>query len=96
MLLALASDFFGSAFGAGSFSGSVLHDIFSGIRVVKAYRTERKEEARYDDAISKERDIEMKNEMIFVVPANSEIKSMDDLKGKTVGVQTGSTAQEIL
>ena len=38
----------------------------------------------------------MKNEMIFVVPANSEIKSMDDLKGKTVGVQTGSTAQEIL
>ncbi len=50
---------------AGSFSGSVLHDIFSGIRVVKAYRTERKEEARYDDAITKERDIEMKNEMIF-------------------------------
>lgn len=38
----------------------------------------------------------MKNEMIFVVPADSEIKSMDDLEGKTVGVQTGSTAQEIL
>ena len=38
----------------------------------------------------------MKNEMIFVVPANSDIKSMDDLSGKTVGVQTGSTAQEIL
>ena len=38
----------------------------------------------------------MKNEMIFVVPANSDIKSMDDLKGKTIGVQTGSTAQEIL
>ena len=50
---------------AGSFSGSVLHDIFSGIRVVKAYRTEKKEEARYDEAASKERDIEMKNETVF-------------------------------
>lgn len=38
----------------------------------------------------------MKNEMIFVVPGSSDIKSMDDLKGKTVGVQTGSSAQEIL
>ena len=38
----------------------------------------------------------MKNEMIFVVPADSDIKSMDDLAGKTIGVQTGSTAQEIL
>lgn len=41
-------------------------------------------------------DAYMKNEMIFVVPAKSEIKSMDDLSGKTVGVQSGSTAQEIL
>ncbi|MBQ8960942.1 MAG: amino acid ABC transporter substrate-binding protein [Ruminococcus sp.] len=38
----------------------------------------------------------MQNEMIFVVPANSSVKSMDDLSGKTVGVQSGSTAQEIL
>lgn len=38
----------------------------------------------------------MKNEMIFVVPGDSEIKSMDDLAGKTIGVQTGSTAQTIL
>ncbi|MBR1833837.1 MAG: amino acid ABC transporter substrate-binding protein [Ruminiclostridium sp.] len=38
----------------------------------------------------------MKNEMIFVVPGNSDVKTMDDLKGKTVGVQTGSSAQEIL
>ncbi|MBR6984436.1 MAG: amino acid ABC transporter substrate-binding protein [Ruminococcus sp.] len=38
----------------------------------------------------------MKNEMIFVVPADSKVKSMDDLSGKTVGVQAGSTAQEIL
>ena len=38
----------------------------------------------------------MKNEMIFVVPADSDIKSMDDLSGKTIGVQTGSSAQDIL
>jgi polar amino acid transport system substrate-binding protein len=38
----------------------------------------------------------MKNEMIFVVPGNSTAKAIDDLKGMTVGVQTGSTAQEIL
>ena len=38
----------------------------------------------------------MKNEMIFVVPADSDIKSMDDLIGKTIGVQTGSSAQDIL
>ncbi|MBQ4466030.1 MAG: amino acid ABC transporter substrate-binding protein [Oscillospiraceae bacterium] len=38
----------------------------------------------------------MENEMIFVVPADSEIKSLDDLTDKTIGVQLGSTAEEIL
>ncbi len=38
----------------------------------------------------------MKNEMIFVVPGDSTVKTMDDLKGKTIGVQNGSSAQEIL
>ena len=38
----------------------------------------------------------MKNEMIFVVPGGSDVKTMNDLRGKTIGVQTGSTAQEIL
>ena len=38
----------------------------------------------------------MENEMIFVVPADSEIKTLDDLTDKTVGVQLGSTAEEIL
>ncbi len=38
----------------------------------------------------------MKNEMVFVVPGDSDIKQTEDLKGRTVGVQTGSTAQEIL
>ena len=34
--------------------------------------------------------------MIFVVPSDSDIKSLDDIKGKTVAVQLGSTAEEIL
>ncbi len=38
----------------------------------------------------------MNNEMIFTVPKDSGITSMDDLKGKTVGVQSGSSAEEIL
>lgn len=38
----------------------------------------------------------MKNSMVFVVGASSEAKGMDDLKGKTIAVQNGSTAQEIL
>lgn len=38
----------------------------------------------------------MKNSMVFVVPADSDAKSMDDLADKVIGVQNGSTAQEIL
>lgn len=38
----------------------------------------------------------MENEMIFVVPADSDIQGIADLEGKTVGVQLGSTAQDIL
>ncbi len=38
----------------------------------------------------------MTNKMVFVVPAKSEAKSMDDLKTAKIGVQNGSTAQEIL
>ena len=38
----------------------------------------------------------MQNEMVFVVNDSSEIKTRADLNGKTVGVQNGSTAQEIL
>ena len=34
--------------------------------------------------------------MIFVVGPSSEAKGMEDLKGKTIAVQNGSTAQEIL
>ena len=52
---------------AESRSGSVLYDIFSGIRVVKAYRTEKKEFERFDKAVSEERDIAIKNETVFNV-----------------------------
>lgn len=38
----------------------------------------------------------MKNAMVFVVPADSEAKSMDDLAEAKIGVQNGSSAQEIL
>lgn len=52
---------------AESRSGSVLYDIFSGIRVVKAHRTEKKELERFDRAITEERDIAIKNETLFNV-----------------------------
>ncbi len=38
----------------------------------------------------------MQNEMIFVVPGDSTIASLSDLTDKTIGVQTGSSAEEIL
>lgn len=38
----------------------------------------------------------MKNSMVFVIPGTSEVKKMKDLKKKTIAVQNGSSAQEIL
>lgn len=38
----------------------------------------------------------MKNELIFVVPSRSNAKTMKDLAGRKVGVQSGSTAQDAL
>ena len=38
----------------------------------------------------------MENDMIFTVNEDSDIQTLDDLKGKKVAVQNGSTAQEIL
>ena len=37
-----------------------------------------------------------KNKMVFVVNSDSDIDSLDDLNGKTVSVQNGSTAQKTL
>lgn len=44
---------------------TILHDIFSGIRVVKAFGMEKNEEARYDKAIIDERDTRADNETKF-------------------------------
>ncbi len=38
----------------------------------------------------------MKNELIFVVPESSTAQTPSDLSGMTVGVQSGSTTQEVL
>ncbi len=38
----------------------------------------------------------MKNEMIFMIPKDSDARGTMDLPGRTVGVQSGSTAQEEL
>ncbi len=46
-------------------SGTILHDIFSGIRVVKAFGTEKAEEARYDNAIREELATKASNERKF-------------------------------
>lgn len=54
-------------------SNSILHDIYSGIRVVKSYGTENREFARYDKAAKEYRDITVKNETIWpliITPTN--------------------------
>jgi len=38
----------------------------------------------------------MSNAMVFVVPANSDVTDMEQLSDKIIGVQNGSTAEEIL
>ena len=56
---------YGKQWEAESRTGTVLYDIFSGIRVVKAYRTEKKEFDRYDKAAYEEKQIAVKNETVF-------------------------------
>ncbi len=46
-------------------ANTVLHDIFSGIRVVKAFGMEKREVERYDKAIREEYDISVRNETFF-------------------------------
>ena len=38
----------------------------------------------------------MKNELIFVVPGDSEAKANHDLVGKTVGIQAGSSVEDVI
>lgn len=48
-------------------AGEILHDIFSGIRIVKSYGSEAYERRRYDRAISLERDAQIKMEKVWAV-----------------------------
>ncbi len=49
----------------GSKSNSVLHDIFSGIRVVKSFGMEHKETERYERAAAEERDMQIKSDTLW-------------------------------
>ncbi len=52
-------------------AGAILHDIFSGIRVVKAYGMEKREEERYIGISEEERDAQLKQELFWalIMPA---------------------------
>lgn len=58
---------YGKQWHLGAKANTVLHDIFSGIRVVKAFGTEKAERERYDGSISEERDIRASNETYFAI-----------------------------
>ncbi len=61
-------------------SGTILHDIFSGIRVVKAFGTEKAEEQRYDNAIKEELATKASNErkFAFVSPITNFLMGMGE------------------
>lgn len=46
-------------------ANTILHDIFSGIRVVKAFRMEKSEAARYENVITDEKETKVSNETKF-------------------------------
>lgn len=48
-------------------AGAILHDIFSGIRVVKSYGMEKREEERYIDISAKEKDAQLRQEKVWAV-----------------------------
>lgn len=49
----------------GSKANSVLHDIFSGIRVVKSFGMEHKETKRYESAVADERDMQIRSDTLW-------------------------------
>ena len=48
-----------------STANTILHDIFSGIRVVKAFGMEKRESRRFDDISKESRDINIRNERLW-------------------------------
>ena len=53
--------------GLNAKENAILHDIFSGIRVVKSYGTEEREEERYVKAAADEKVVQMKQERLWAV-----------------------------
>lgn len=58
---------YGRQWYTGAKANTVLHDIFSGIRVVKSFGMEDAEKERYDSAIQDERDTRADNETYYAV-----------------------------
>ena len=56
---------FHKAWKCSSKSNSVLHDIFSGIRVVKSFGTEKREGDRYSRVAAEERDVQIKSDCMW-------------------------------
>lgn len=56
---------YGAQWQASSECGTILHDIFSGIRVVKVFGAEEYEQERFEKAARKFRDISARNELIW-------------------------------
>ncbi len=52
---------------AGSVSNTILHDIFSGIRVVKAYGMERREGERYEKVTRDEKNLQEKTDCLWSI-----------------------------
>jgi ABC-type multidrug transport system, ATPase and permease components len=48
-------------------ASTILHDIFSGIRVVKAFGMEKQEMKRYEEVVFQEREISRKNERTYAI-----------------------------
>ncbi len=59
--------FFRKRWFTGSRTNSILHDIFSGIRVVKAFGMEHKESIRFHDATLAEREVQEKSDCIWSI-----------------------------
>ncbi len=53
--------------GLNAKGNAILHDIFSGIRVVKAYGMEKREEARFVKAVADERQAHLRQERIWAI-----------------------------
>jgi ATP-binding cassette subfamily B protein len=56
---------YGAQWQANSEGGTALHDIFSGIRVVKVFGAEEYEKKRFEKAARKFRDVSVRNELIW-------------------------------